>query len=91
MYGRVARPTSSLDTIIRSASIRSTVLQVWDMGTHGSPPTRVSAVRDRRARPTRRLADLSLGPPQPDMWAQRHEDSLEYKTRQTSSDKLSIL
>jgi hypothetical protein len=28
-YGGVARPTSSLDTIIHSASIRSVVLQVW--------------------------------------------------------------
>jgi hypothetical protein len=62
-----------------------------DMGTHGSPPTTVSVIPDRRVRPTRRPADLLVGPARPDMWAQGHEDSLEYKTRQTSSDKLSLL
>jgi hypothetical protein len=42
---------------------------VRDMGTPGSPPTRVSTVPDRRARPTRRpptcqwaLSDLTCGP-----------------------------
>jgi hypothetical protein len=52
-----------------------------DMSTPGSSPTRVSAVPDRQARPSRRPADLSVGPPRPDMWAQVHEDSLVYKTR----------
>jgi hypothetical protein len=61
------------------------------MGTPGSQQTRVSAVPDRRARPTRRPADLSVDLTRPDMWAQRHEDSLEYKTRQTISDKLFML
>jgi hypothetical protein len=55
------------------------------MGTHGSPPTRVLAIPDRRARLTRRPADLSVGPVRPDLWAEGHEDSLEYKTRQTST------
>jgi hypothetical protein len=32
------------------------------MGTPGSPPTRLSAVPDKWVRPTRRLADLSVGP-----------------------------
>jgi hypothetical protein len=32
------------------------------MGIPGSPPTRVSVVPDRRARPNRRPADLSVGP-----------------------------
>jgi hypothetical protein len=62
---------------------------VRDMGTHGSPPTRVSAIPDRRARPTRRPTDLSVGPARPDVWAQGHEDNLEYKTRLTSSDSFS--
>jgi hypothetical protein len=64
---------------------------VRDMGTPGFPPTRVSTVPDRWAQPTRRPADLSVGPARPDMWAQGHEDNLEYKIRQTSSDKLSLL
>jgi hypothetical protein len=33
-----------------------------DMSTHGSPPTRVSPVPDRRVRPTRRPADMTCGP-----------------------------
>jgi hypothetical protein len=40
------------------------------MGTHGSPPTRISAIPDRQARPTRRPTDLSVDPTRPDMWAQ---------------------
>jgi hypothetical protein len=32
------------------------------MGTPGSPPTRLTAVPDKWVRPTRRLADLSVGP-----------------------------
>jgi hypothetical protein len=32
------------------------------MGTTGSPPTRLTVVPDKWARPTRRLADLSVGP-----------------------------
>jgi hypothetical protein len=32
------------------------------MGTPASPPTRLTAVPDKWARPTRRLADLSMGP-----------------------------
>ena len=32
------------------------------MGTPGSPPARVSAVPDKWVRPTRRLADLIVGP-----------------------------
>jgi hypothetical protein len=35
---------------------------LWDMGTPGSPPTRLTAVPDKWVRPTRRLADLSVGP-----------------------------
>jgi hypothetical protein len=32
------------------------------MGTLGSPPTRLVVVPDKWVRPTRRLADLSVGP-----------------------------
>jgi hypothetical protein len=32
------------------------------MGTLGSPPTRLTAVPDKWVRPTRRPADLSVGP-----------------------------
>jgi hypothetical protein len=32
------------------------------MGTPGSPQTRLTAVLDKWVRPTRRLADLSVGP-----------------------------
>jgi hypothetical protein len=32
------------------------------MGTPGSRPTRLTAVPDKWVRPTRRLADLSVGP-----------------------------
>jgi hypothetical protein len=32
------------------------------MGTPESPPTRLTAVPDKWVRPTRRLADLSVGP-----------------------------
>jgi hypothetical protein len=32
------------------------------MGTPGYPPTRLTAVPDKWARPTRRPADLSVGP-----------------------------
>jgi hypothetical protein len=32
------------------------------MGTLGSPPTRLTAVLDKWVQPTRRLADLSVGP-----------------------------
>jgi hypothetical protein len=32
------------------------------MGTPGSPLTRLTAVPDKWVRPTRRLADLSVGP-----------------------------
>jgi hypothetical protein len=32
------------------------------MGTPGSPPTRLMAVPDKWVRPTRRPADLSVGP-----------------------------
>ena len=32
------------------------------MGTPGSPPARVTAVPDKWVRPTRRLADLTVGP-----------------------------
>jgi hypothetical protein len=32
------------------------------MGTSGSPPTRLTVVPDKWVRPTRRLADLSVGP-----------------------------
>jgi hypothetical protein len=32
------------------------------MGTPGSPPTRLTTVPDKWVRPTRRLADLSVGP-----------------------------
>jgi hypothetical protein len=32
------------------------------MGTLGSPPTRLTAVPDKWVRPTRRLADQSVGP-----------------------------
>jgi hypothetical protein len=35
---------------------------LWDMGTLGSPPTRLTAVPDKWVRPTRRPADLSVGP-----------------------------
>jgi hypothetical protein len=31
---------------------------LWDMGTPGSPPTRLTAVPDKWVRPTRKLADL---------------------------------
>ena len=32
------------------------------MGTPGSPPTRLTAVHDKWVRPTRRPADLTVGP-----------------------------
>jgi hypothetical protein len=32
------------------------------MGTPGSPPTKLTAVPDKWVRPTRRPADLSVGP-----------------------------
>jgi hypothetical protein len=32
------------------------------MGTPGSPPTRLTVVPNKRVRPTRRPADLSVGP-----------------------------
>jgi hypothetical protein len=32
------------------------------MGTPGSPPTRLTALSDKWVRPTRRPADLSVGP-----------------------------
>jgi hypothetical protein len=32
------------------------------MGTPGSPPTRLTAIPDKWVRPTRRPADLSVGP-----------------------------
>jgi hypothetical protein len=35
---------------------------LWDMGTSGSPPTRLTAVPDKWVRPTRRPTNLSVGP-----------------------------
>jgi hypothetical protein len=35
---------------------------VTDMGTHGSPPTRVPEVPVKWARPAKSLTDLQLGP-----------------------------
>jgi hypothetical protein len=35
---------------------------LWDMGTPGSPPTRLMAIPDKWVWPTRRPADLSVGP-----------------------------
>jgi hypothetical protein len=35
---------------------------MWDMDTPGFPPTRLTAVLDRWVRPTRRPADLTVGP-----------------------------
>jgi hypothetical protein len=32
------------------------------MGTRGSPPTRITAILNKWVRPTRRPADLSVGP-----------------------------
>jgi hypothetical protein len=48
---------------VSSGSFHGVKTAMRDMGTPGSPPTRVSAVPDRRARPTRRPADLSVDPP----------------------------
>jgi hypothetical protein len=68
------------------------------MGTHGSPPTRLTAVPDKWVRPTRRLADLTVGPTDlvggpydllktfqmiPQMTLSRREDSLACKTRKS--------
>jgi hypothetical protein len=35
---------------------------LWDMGTPGPPPTWLTAVPDKWVRPTKRPADLSVGP-----------------------------
>jgi hypothetical protein len=35
---------------------------LWDMGTHGSPPTRVPEVPVKRTRPARSPTDLQVGP-----------------------------
>jgi hypothetical protein len=65
-YENVALPLTNLSTDKALWSIyglkRTTQSSLWDMGTPGSPPTRLTAVPDKWARPTRRLADLSVGP-----------------------------
>jgi hypothetical protein len=72
------------------------------MGTPGSPPTRLMAVRDKWVRPTRRPADLSVGPTDlvggphdllktfkkiPQMTLSRREDSLACKIRKSKRIK----
>jgi hypothetical protein len=54
--------TSSIriDVTLSSRFTYTSIGGLTDMGTHGSPPTRVSTVPDRQARPTRRPADLSV-------------------------------
>jgi hypothetical protein len=54
------------------------------MGTPGSPPTRLTAVPDKWARPTRRLADLLVD--LPDVTC-RPEDSLVCKIRKSKRIK----
>jgi hypothetical protein len=71
------------------------------MGTPGSPPTRLTAVLDKWVRPTRRRADLSVGPS--DLIGSPHDllktfqkiplDDLIYhdlKTWRTRQDKTSV-
>jgi hypothetical protein len=35
---------------------------MWDMGTPGSPPNKLTTVPDKWVWPSRRLADISVGP-----------------------------
>jgi hypothetical protein len=66
------------------------------MGTPGSPPTRLTTIPDKWVQPTKRLADLSVGPTDlvdgphdllktfqknPQTTLSRREDHLVYKTR----------
>jgi hypothetical protein len=51
----------SLDKYTRLLEDESQTL-FGDMGTPGSPPTRLTAVPDKWVRPTRRPADRSVGP-----------------------------
>jgi hypothetical protein len=68
------------------------------MGTPGSPPTRLTTVPDKWVRPTRRPADLLVGPTDlvvsphdllktfqktPQMTLSRREDNLVYKSRKS--------
>jgi hypothetical protein len=72
------------------------------MGTPGSPPTRLTAVPDKWVRPTRRLADLTVGPTDlvggphdlmktfqkiPQTTLSKREDSLVRKIRQSRQIK----
>jgi hypothetical protein len=56
------------------------------MGTPGPPPTRLTAVPDKWVRPTRRLADLSVGPP--DLICGSEDVKTAWRARQGSLDGL---
>jgi hypothetical protein len=56
------------------------------MGTPGSPPTRLTAVPDKWVRPTRRLADLSVG--LPDLTCGLKDMKIAWHARQDSPDGL---
>jgi hypothetical protein len=47
---------------LQTLEVSLELADLCDMGTPGSPLTRLTAVPDKWARPTRRLTDLSVGP-----------------------------
>jgi hypothetical protein len=57
---QIASYLVSLDKCAHRLEDESQIL-FGDMGTPGSPPTRLTAVPDKWVRPTRRPADLSVG------------------------------
>jgi hypothetical protein len=56
------------------------------MGTPGSPPTRPMATPDEWVRPTRRSANLSVGPP--DLTCGSEDENIAWRARQGSLDGL---
>jgi hypothetical protein len=65
----ISPPKLSLNYQNQTRTFRVGFVLLWrgidlllDMGTPGSPPTRLTAVPDKWVWPTRRPADLSVGP-----------------------------
>jgi hypothetical protein len=55
----VAQEDDLQDKLMKRSKVK---LTLWDMGTPRSPPTRLTAIPDKWVRPTRRPADLLVGP-----------------------------
>jgi hypothetical protein len=60
--GAITYVVLRLATIVTAAFTGVTWGCMRDMGTPGSPPTRITAIPDKWFRPTKRPVDLSVGP-----------------------------